>query len=740
MMLRKILIWTAIALVLIFAFFCSGKKQEGGENPAVFNTAAAASGQDNAGAGRTQLSESGRDEGDWKDAFAFVRDSIRTEASRFPLKTAEGVRWGRNGNSLEKALLLAQILQDGGHTIRIAEGDLDDPAAKSLLAKIFPATKTFSYSDDVPISVPAEDAGLIAAVRRHFWVQMEDSDGWVDLDPSFPAAEPGRSFTSVKESHDPSDESLKTWAWVSLESTAGDSGEPESVFSWDGPMEEVAKQPLSLAIVAEFQGVSSGEEEEEEEEEEEGGAAGGLFGALGGRTSQPKKDKAEEKVLYNAALTIGGEEAAEGRFSAEKEPISRLVLKLRFESLGEIVSQSERILFEKAGKESEPPLFQRHAILIAGNRIPPEAWQDKLNNVSDSDLLNDVKSGIEEIKRTLKSKKFDRNTLGKSAELEEKLGPDLGHLINMIFASTSDDQTEKEAEALSVYAYYQVPRILITSFTGDQERTEVSFDLRQDRVEAVPYPGQALAMSGTFLYGRGVMESTLEGKLLDLLAGQPALTTAVLMREAERINIPIRMFSSLEKESLRGLGLPEPVAEKIGLILDSGRIAVLPEKGVPWQGQERWGWWDIDPATMETVGVMDSGLHQAMVQRTILDTKNPLHEKMGFVIGAMTGAVDTQWMLAGMVLKYGELNKAALQEAKSYMKNIRAYMCPKFEKKIEAGVGFTAFEMEDCFKLAYEIKIEAGVKISQGWCENFAKGFACASTTILNYYLSQAED
>ena len=30
-----------------------------------------------------------------------------------------------------------------------------------------------------------------------------------------------------------------------------------------------------------------------------------------------------------------------------------------------------------------------------------------------------------------------------------------------------------------------------------------------------------------------------------------------------------------------------------------------------------------------------------------------------------------------------------------------------------------------------------GVKIDMGWCDKFAKGFACASTSILSYYLSQ---
>jgi hypothetical protein len=93
-----------------------------------------------------------------------------------------------------------------------------------------------------------------------------------------------------------------------------------------------------------------------------------------------------------------------------------------------------------------------------------------------------------------------------------------------------------------------------------------------------------------------------------------------------------------------------------------------------------------------------------------------------------------------MVLKYGELNKAAILEAKSYMKEIDALMCPGFEKKVGVSASATIVDIEDCFKYELEVKAEAGIEIKQGWCENFAKGFACASTSILNYYLSQAEE
>ena len=671
--------------------------------------------------------------GDWEEAFKFVRDSIRTEPSRFPLKTVEGVRWGRSGNSLEKALLLAQLLQENGQTVQIAEGELDDRAAAKLLGSMFPAGKTFSYKEDVRVSAPAEDSNLILAVKRHFWVQKADGDNWFDLDPSYPGAEPGQAMAPLTNTFEPTDEALKTRVSIVLEYTGADSGETQAVLSWEGKMEEVANQPLSLTVVAEFQKAA-----EESEEEEEG--AGGVFGALGGETSKKKKGEASESVSYNAALTVSGEGVADGQFSPGKGEIDRFILKMKFESLDEVVSESERILFERTERKAEAPIFQRHTILIAPNRIPADVWQSRLKAVSDKNLLADVKSKVEQIKNSLKSKKIDRNILEKSADLEQKVGPELGLLLTMIYASTSDDQTEKEGAALSVSTYYQVPRILICSFSGDQETSQAAFDLRQDRVEAVPLPGQALAMKRTFLYGRGVMESILEGKLLELLTGKPALTTAALMQEAAKKKIPIRSYSSLEKESLKKIRPPASVTEKLFSVLDSGRVVVIPETSVEWEGQKRWGWWDVDPRTMETIGVLDTGLHQAVLERTILDSKGAVESKMGFVIGAIVGAVDTQWMIAGMILKYGEINKAALLEAKAYMKEIKELMCPGFEKKVGVSAGVTLIDIEDCWKFEVGVSAEAGIEIKMGWCENFAKGFACASTQILNYYLSEFDE
>lgn len=732
--LERISIWMIAVLFLVLACSCSGKKEEGPRTRAKVNQRAQPSEQEIVEHPKEDSLQSVPAISNWEEAFKFVRDGIKTEPSRFPLKTPEGAVWGRSGNPLEKALLLAQLLQDNGLTVQIAEGELDYQAAAELLESMFPAAKEFSYKKEVPVFRPAEDPNLIAAVRRHFWVQRADGDNWVDLDPSFPRAEPGKAFTSRISTFDPSDDALRTWVSIILEYVGEDSGEPQPVLSWEGLMEDVANAPVSLSIVAEF--LKSTEESEEEAE-----GVGGIFGALGGQRSKKEKGGTLKRVGYNAVLTIRGEEAAEGRILPGKNEIAEIRLKMKFESLGEIISESERIIFERTEANSEIPLFQRHAILIAPNRIPEEVWQDRLKTLSDKAMLDSVKSRVEEIKTSLKAKKIGREVLQKSAELEKKMGPELGFLLTLVFASISDDLTEKEGAAFSVLSYYQLPRILICSFSGDRETSEVAFDLRQDRIEAVPFPGQALSMRRTFHYGRGVMESILEGKLLELLTGRPPLKTALLMREAGRRNLSLRSYSRFEKENLKRIGMPESVAKKIISTLDSGRVVVVPEKPIKWQGQNRWGWWDIDPLTMETIGVLDSGLHQAVLERTILETEGPLETEMGYVIGAMVGAIDTYWVLAAMVLKYGELNKAALEEAKAYLEEINAIMCPEFEAKITLA----QLEPEDCFDilgdvLDIETSIEAGVEVSQGWCQNFATGFGCASALILNYYMSQFEE
>jgi hypothetical protein len=121
-----------------------------------------------------------------------------------------------------------------------------------------------------------------------------------------------------------------------------------------------------------------------------------------------------------------------------------------------------------------------------------------------------------------------------------------------------------------------------------------------------------------------------------------------------------------------------------------------------------------------------------------METSGMLHDDMGLVIGAIVGCVDTHWVLFALILEYGELDMAALQEAKEYMKKIGSYLCPELDATAGIGVGVSV-ELEDCWKEEIGVGFHGGLKIDQGWCAQFAKGFKCASTSILNFYIYVAE-
>ncbi|MCK7468526.1 MAG: hypothetical protein MZU91_10795 [Desulfosudis oleivorans] len=99
---KKPLIILLAATVLLMAVGCS-KKNEGGSQaqtpagePEAARVETAGEGAETAPAAEPRASLPA--DGEWQESFKFVRDAIRTEPSRYPLKTADGVEWSRSAN------------------------------------------------------------------------------------------------------------------------------------------------------------------------------------------------------------------------------------------------------------------------------------------------------------------------------------------------------------------------------------------------------------------------------------------------------------------------------------------------------------------------------------------------------------------------------------------------------------------------------------------------------------------
>jgi transglutaminase-like putative cysteine protease len=163
----------------------------------------------------------------------FVQTEIRYEPYAGALRGPRGTLLARAGNSLDRALLLAAMLRAAGHRVRFAEGTLSPAQAEQLVRAAFPPRPPAFKSGSALMTItqrslqhflflgntlhearfrpPEGDAGVwtttVEEARRHFWVQVESGDRWLDLDTS-PGVAYGRSLVPAAAQRDEPDAEL----------------------------------------------------------------------------------------------------------------------------------------------------------------------------------------------------------------------------------------------------------------------------------------------------------------------------------------------------------------------------------------------------------------------------------------------------------------------------------------------------------------------------------------------------
>lgn len=672
--------------------------------------------------------------------FVHVRDRTRPRLGHRLLQGPLAVLGSGEGNAAERARLLAALLEAAGHPVRFAAGELDDGRAALLIGQALPATgETKVWPDVVPLSQPQDDPALIAAVRRHTWVQVLRDGRWVDLDPAFADAAPGVRHAELQSSFYRFSPGRLPRLELTLEyDRSATPGEYQELVWWDGPLEAVAGEALALRIHPRITTGAGGDGDLD--------PARRLVDPLAGADEEPAP--VSTLTVWHAELFNGERALATGVLPAASaaEPGQPRSLRLRSRIVfdEEDAIEDVRVLAE-ADAAGRLPLFQRHALLYTAGRLPAaqlEAWLAGQPRAQREAL----RAGVETLRRELAAgvQGAMPAVLESALGLERTTGRHSAHLLNLVHATVADRMSDDLARRLGVVAWFDEPRLLVGSLVvGADGRRQQVLDLRRDRMTAVARPGQPRRVAESFQFGRGVMSSALEGRVLGAATGSPALTTALLMRQARDEGTATRLLSVRERDQLATLALPEPVQARVEAALDSGQLVMLPARPVSHQGEPRWGWWQIDPRSYHTVGVLDSGLHQAVVERTLIETEGVLSDEMAAVIGAISGVTDTQFAISAMVLKHGELTAEALAEAKAYMSNLGEALCQALT--VEAKVGHVetlasvAVEMEGCFR--YEASAEVGAEaggsltiMDEGWCEAFQRGFTCAAMTLLNAY------
>jgi hypothetical protein len=188
--------------------------------------------------------------------FTWVRDKTSLVPYRGVLRGPVGVLMDRRGNSLDRALLLSELLRAAGITVRLAHATLSTEQAVSLLngarplarrqslprqpaqtadsvsayaasykldaaklrtavERVDAATKNMFQQFEQRVTAQAADleqalsmstapsatvsATAVESARDHWWVQSQQGPDWLDLDPTLPDAVPGRAAVQPAE-------------------------------------------------------------------------------------------------------------------------------------------------------------------------------------------------------------------------------------------------------------------------------------------------------------------------------------------------------------------------------------------------------------------------------------------------------------------------------------------------------------------------------------------------------------
>ncbi|MGB5132153.1 MAG: hypothetical protein WBO00_06035, partial [Steroidobacteraceae bacterium] len=86
------------------------------------------------------------------------------------------------------------------------------------------------------------------------------------------------------------------------------------------------------------------------------------------------------------------------------------------------------------------------------------------------------------------------------------------------------------------------------------------------------------------------------------------------------------LIAAGDEAAARALPWPEDEIARVAADVNAGFMVLVPRQAVMIDDQQRVGWWRVDPASGETIGVMDNGFHAGMVEyklKVLIATMTP---------------------------------------------------------------------------------------------------------------------
>jgi large repetitive protein len=584
--------------------------------------------------------------------FRFVADEIRYESYPGALRGAKGTLWGRAGNSVDQALLLAELLQEALFTARFAIGELDDEGVGQLIdaTQVDEATYRDQFAQLMTIPEPDEPAPTIeltpeeeafvasaparaesfietakeqlvsgvqmieAALaqtkttlpeiaadlpererRQHVWVQYAAGPEWIDLDPSMPHAEPGQRYATRSETLDalPDDLYHRIAMRVTAEVMSSGQAVKQDLLSFEARSQDLVGMPIAFLH-----------------------AKPESLRALGHGIT----DTIAGTMQYIPHLVVPGSED-------DVVPGAQRVTLVTGEGVLDAFGDSSRdgdtlaewLEIDVLAPDAPP----RHVVREVFDRVGVERRVEgnvDLSQIPLADLteiepgysvylpLQDI-SSIVVVNGAIPISYFNQDYAVMDWYADRAM---VGNLHALMFDALALHTVAERG----AWIYRNAPNITafttsLTDFEGERATVTTTVDLLHQSFMATslldnPSDGDPRVLAGVL--NHVTERAIVEGDPAELAEDVPPISPTTVGRvfeEAERNGIPIIALNPAEP--MPNLDMSARAKVRIAEVLAGGQIVIVPQRSVTINGEAVSGWWQVDPTTGETIDRMEDG-------------------------------------------------------------------------------------------------------------------------------------
>ncbi len=597
-------------------------------------------------------------------AIEFVRDSIVYQPYAGTLRGVTGTLRAGAGNSLDQSMLLANLLKTAGLDARIVRATLTDADALRLLRSVRQADpgKSLDYLqkslaanfgaqagravtpvtwDETKLAGEAkslvdtlklslQNAGVNLAdnevqaqwlplAKPYFWVQYREGSfqEWQDAHPAFAADAAPEGLVAEEYFQDSIPEQyqhlLTISAWVG-QWVAGKITARQIMAPWTRPVANLDAQTIVYRNSPSGLNMNNlGDLDVVVEKTQilipmfnEAMAPGGMAFDLQGRVIDPMALGASAGVFQTIGDKMG--KATTGLMDRDdKQPamaLNSMWLEFTFTAPGGEKTTHRRYLLTPRtdhntdAKEVLWPLLTNHVYQVNAGGQPLDYLAERylVTGISNQAWLEAMIGKFREPDKPM-------------AKPSSEIPADFPVLAQYHFM---DDNPFTQGGVISFRATPSLVglrrgfRNANTSFAG--------VDIVANHIEHIRVTDNGLQQVPAAGLARGVWDTVLESvprKSL-IVDDKSSSSTAAVFRKAAKQNIPVRVLKPGSTEALESFGLDANASRFVQADLDHGYVVVLPEK-LP-EGAAMAGWWRVETASGETLGMTGDGHGQDVVE------------------------------------------------------------------------------------------------------------------------------